>query len=75
MQHKVVQIPLTFKDKSDDALAAYLQKLIDEQSASGWEFYHVETVTFLVPAGCLASLFSRNNMVAQLRSVAVFRKI
>ena len=55
-KYKTIQVPsvITANAKGQDtALATYMQGILDEQSAQGWEFYRVDTFTTVVPQGCL----------------------
>jgi hypothetical protein len=75
--YKMIQIPRTITVKAKNArgqeAAHYLQSLADEQARDGWEFYRVDTVGVVTPAGCLGGLLLQPD---QLRSyyVVTFRR-
>lgn len=55
-RYKTVQVPSAIAanaKQQDSALAIYMQGILDEQAAQGWEFYRVDTFTTVVPQGCL----------------------
>jgi hypothetical protein len=57
----MVQVPPTIAVKSKEyrggEAAAYLQDLVTQIAAQGWEFYRVDAIGVQVQPGCLASLF------------------
>ncbi len=60
-EHKMVQIKPTIavhgSAHSGDDAARYLQDVVDQHTADGWEFYRVDTLSVAVPPGCLAAFF------------------
>jgi hypothetical protein len=62
-EYKMVQIPPNIIVKSKDwqgqEAAYYLQELVDQYAAQGWEFYRVDTIGIVRKPGCLASLFGK----------------
>jgi len=57
-EYKMIQLPQTFVLKKDtgNEIAAHLEKLTQEWSAKGWEFYRIDSVGVLVQPGCLGAL-------------------
>jgi hypothetical protein len=59
-EYMMIQMPPTIAIKAaqyrGNEAAAYLQELVNQQAAAGWEFYRVDTVGVVVQPGCLASL-------------------
>jgi len=60
--YQMVQIPSAIevhsgREQGNEA-ASYLQSLVNQYSAQGWNFYRVEEIGILSRAGCLASLLA-----------------
>lgn len=57
-EFKTVQLPHNFIFKKDTGteVAAYLQTVIDQHSAQGWEFYRIDQVGVAVQPGCMGAL-------------------
>ena len=76
-EYKMIQVPpnIVVKEKGQkgNEAAHYLQTLVNEQVAEGWEFYRVDTVGVVTPAGCLASLFGAKETLKDYY-VVTFRK-
>lgn len=74
-EFKMVQLPQTFVLKQDTGkeIAAYLEKLIQDMGAQGWEFYRIDQVGVLVQPGCLAALVGTKQTMTYYNVVA-FRK-
>ena len=55
---KMVQLPQTFVLQKDTGkeIAAYLEKLSQEMSAQGWQFYRVDSVGVAVQPGCAGAM-------------------
>lgn len=73
---KMVQLPKTFTLKQDTGkeIAAYLEKVAEDMSAQGWEFYRVDTVGVSVQPGCFATLFGARETMTNY-NVVTFRKL
>lgn len=56
-----------------DAVAKQLNDLINVESAKGWEFYQINSVSITVSPGCLASLFGAKGFPMSY-DMAIFRK-
>jgi hypothetical protein len=76
--YHMVQVPPNVSVKagqSGGAAAGYLEGIVDEFAAQGWEFYSIETIGILEQpgCGCLAAIFG---VRAQMREtyVVVFRR-
>jgi len=75
-QYKTVQVPQSISVKKglqSTAAAVYLGDVISNESAQGWEFYSVETIGVMVPAGCLLAFFGAKPTFNNYY-VVVFRK-
>jgi len=76
-EYKMVQIPpniIVHADQEQGQEAAhFLQGLANRWAIEGWEFYRVDTVGVVTPAGCLGALVGQRD---QLRSfyVVAFRR-
>lgn len=57
-EYKMIQLPQTFVLKKDmgNEIAIHLEKLTQEWSAKGYEFYRIDSVGVLVQPGCLGVL-------------------
>lgn len=59
-EYKMMQVPPTIvvKEKGwrGQEAAYYLESLVNEQAAKGWEFYRVDAVGVAIKPGCLAGL-------------------
>jgi hypothetical protein len=58
----MVQVPPNIevsKKRRGDAAAAYLEGIVNQQAADGWEFYRTDSFGVEVPSGCLAALFGK----------------
>ena len=74
--YHVVQIPQVLQvsaKEQDTALAALMQRLIEQNAAQGWEFYRVDTLSVAVAPGCLAALFGARQTFTPY-SVVTFRR-
>jgi hypothetical protein len=60
-KYHMVQVPPTISVKSKEykggEAAGYLQDLVSQVAAQGWEFYRVDSIGVQVQPGCLASIF------------------
>jgi len=74
-EYKMVQIPRTIKvvGAAGQEAAAYLQDLVNQMAADGWEFYRVDTVGVVVAPGCLGSLFGKQEELVHY-FVVTFRR-
>jgi len=56
-EYKVVQTPpnIIAQKEADQsqAAAAYLEKLVNDLAEEGWEFYRIDNMGVMAPAGCL----------------------
>ena len=59
--YKMVQVPPSISVRSKDfrggEAAAYLESVVNQYAAQGWEFHRVDSIGVHVATGCLASLF------------------
>ena len=53
--------------------AKQLQDLINTHSLQGWEFYRMDTITYVENPGCLASLFGQKAVMGRV-DVVIFRR-
>ncbi len=80
-EYKVVALPRTiavmkkfFKETDPAAVVAdYVQKVISDGIAGGWEFYRIDTVSLHESTGCLGSLFGQKDTTTGF-NVVTFRK-
>lgn len=76
-RYKMVQIPPTIlireKVPKSQAAAVFLESLVNEEAADGWEFYRIDTIGSRVQAGCLSALLGLHN-VTESYYVVTFRK-
>lgn len=60
-RYKMVQIPagiLIARSRGQEA-AEYLQTIVDEWAATGWDFYRVDAIAVAVKPGCLGAMFGQ----------------
>jgi len=64
-QYKMVQVPpniqVQAKNHKGNEAAAYLAKIVNENSQDGWEFYRVDTIGVSVQPGCIAALLGQKS--------------
>lgn len=74
-EFKMVQLPQTFVLKQDTGkeIAAYLEKLAQEHSAQGWEFFRIDQVGVAVSPGCMGALTGAKQTMTYYNVVS-FRK-
>lgn len=55
---KMIQLPQTFVLQKDTGkeIAVYLEKLSQDMSAQGWQFYRIDQVGVAVAPGCLGAM-------------------
>ncbi|EFN9760301.1 DUF4177 domain-containing protein [Escherichia coli] len=72
--YKMIQVPpnvsVKAKDNKSDVAAEYLQGVVNEQAAEGWEFQRVDTIGIEEPPGC----FSGGKEQVSQYYVITFRK-
>jgi transcription elongation factor Elf1 len=76
-RYKMVQIPPNVRVEqgatTKGRAAAYLEEVVNDEAADGWEFYRVDAIGVVVPPGCLAGLFgARSTQITY--SVITFRR-
>lgn len=76
-EYKMIQVPPTIvvraKEQRGNEAAYYLQSLVNEQAAEGWEFYRVDTVGVVTRPGCLGSLLGAKQTLIEYY-VVTFRR-
>lgn len=76
-EYKMVQIPPAISVNAREArgqeAAYYLQGVVNEHAAQGWEFYRVDTIGVVTNPGCLGSLLGQKQSVIDY-FVVTFRK-
>lgn len=76
-EYQMLQVPPTISVKAKEArgneAAYYLQYVVNEQAAKGWEFYRVDTIGVVSNPGCLAGLFGGQQTTTDYY-VVTFRK-
>lgn len=75
-EYKMVQIPRTIQvtaKTQETALANLMQELVNRHAVGGWEFYRVDSLSVMVPPGCLGALGGARETYTQY-SVVCFRK-
>ena len=64
-EYKMVQIPPNIvverKRSESSAAALYLEKIVNEYAAQGWEFHRIDSIGVELNAGCL-TFFSREQI-------------
>jgi hypothetical protein len=77
MVYKMVQIPpnisVSDRDQHGNAAAAYLEGVVNQLAAQGWEFLRIDTIGVHVQPGCLLSLLGQKTSVTSYY-VVTFRK-
>lgn len=76
-EYKMVQIPPNIeveakKHKGNEA-AAYMETVVNDYAAEGWEFYRVDSIGVNVKPGCIAGLFGQKDAFATYYVIS-FRK-
>ena len=76
-EYKMIQVP---KDLSagigavqQGAAQQYMQKLIDDAAAQGWEFYRIDSLTVTEKPGCLQALMGQKETFHSL-NIVCFRR-
>jgi hypothetical protein len=76
-EYGMIQIPpnihLSTNRNDGQEAARYLQNIVNEWAAKGWEFFRVDTVGVYTPPGCLASLLGAQASYVQ-HYVVTFRR-
>ena len=74
-EYNMVQLPQTFVLKQDTGkeIASYLERLIQDRAAQGWEFYRIDSVGVAVSPGCIAALMGAKQTMTYY-NVVCFRK-
>lgn len=76
-EYKMVQIPpnvaVEMKKHKGNEAAAYLEKVVNQQGAEGWEFYRVDPIGVSLQPGCLAALLGQKEQ-QHLYHVITFRR-
>jgi hypothetical protein len=62
-----------FSKDNAQAVSVQLQKIIDENTKDGWEFYSIEKIGILTKPGCLASFGGTKNAFNYYDQI-IFRK-
>ena len=63
-RYRMVQVPPTIpvsKSQQETAAAEYMENIVNEQAAEGWEFYRVDEIGVNVQPGCLSSILGRKS--------------
>ena len=74
--YRMVQVPPTIvarQSESASAGATYLERVVNDMVAKGWEFFRVDTIGVQVPPGCLGALLGQQTSV-QTYYVISFRR-
>jgi len=75
--YKMVQVPPNIevqasKHRGNEA-AVYLQNVVNEHAAQGWEFHRVDTIGVSIKAGCFDALSGKKDSTANYYVIS-FRK-
>jgi len=69
-EYRMVQIPPTIAVKERGArggeAAYYLERIVNEQAASGWEFYGADTIGVVTKPGCLGALLGAKETLCEV---------
>lgn len=60
--YKMVQVPPNIQVRKDTGMgeaAAYLQAIVNQETAQGWEFYRVDEIGVKQSPGCLGMLLGQ----------------
>ncbi|MDN3518064.1 DUF4177 domain-containing protein [Aquisalimonas lutea] len=76
-QYKMVQIPpniaVKMKAHKGNEAAAYLEQVVNEYAAQGWEFFRVDSIGVSLQPGCFDALSGKKEENSQYH-VITFRK-
>jgi len=76
-EYRMVQVPpnivVQAEQKQGQEAAQFLQALANKWAKDGWEFYRVDTVGVVTPAGCLGALLGQQSQVTSFY-VVTFRR-
>lgn len=76
-EYKMVQVPPTIVVKErqlrGQEAAYYLESIVREQAANGWEFYRVDTIGVVTKPGCLGGLLGAKEVLREYY-VVTFRR-
>jgi hypothetical protein len=76
-EYKMIQVPPTIvvkeKEYRGQEAAYYLQSIVNEQAAQGWEFQRVDTVGVVTKPGCLGALLGSKETLREYY-VVTFRR-
>lgn len=72
---KMIQLPQTFALQKDTGkeVAVYLEKLSQDMSVQGWQFYRIDQVGVAVSPGCLGAMTGVKQTMTYY-NVVTFRK-
>ncbi|WP_416424308.1 DUF4177 domain-containing protein [Pseudomonas sp. App30] len=73
--YKMVQVPPTIqvqasKHRGNEA-ALYLQHVVNQHAAEGWEFYRIDSIGVAVKAGCLDALRGKKDSLASYHVISL----
>ena len=55
-EYRMVPLALTVSGNDANAASSYLEGVVGEQAASGWEFYRIDSFEVHRPQGCLNTI-------------------
>lgn len=77
-EYKMVQVPKNIGVKSNkhkgDEAANYLESVVNQYAADGWEFHRVDTINVSVLPGCLGSIVLSKQAQTDAYNVISFRR-
>lgn len=77
--YKMVQVPpnisVKAKDNKAGIAAVYLQNVVNEHAADGWEFQRVDTIGIEEQPGCLSSFSGGKSQLFQYYVITFRKKI
>lgn len=76
-EYKTIPMPTGILEKvnneAEDA-ALFLEKMLNEHGAEGWEFQGVESIKIKVQPGCKDAFFKLKRTYGYFCNVAIFRR-
>lgn len=73
-EYKVVSGQIVPNYKKKETFESCLEKLLNEQTQEGWEFYSQGAITEMVSPGCLGMLFGQRDTLIEHQTFIFRRK-
>lgn len=76
-EYKMIQVPPSIvvkeREHRGQEAAHYLESIVNEQAATGWEFYRVDSIGVVTKPGCLGGLLGAKEALREFY-VVTFRR-